>query len=432
MNINYKQSDLTIIIPARNEAKNLAKLLPRIRRVVSSTDINVDIVVVDEQPDPETRMNVEKNECFLLSPYTRGYGGAIIAGINHAQSEFIITMDADFSHSPDFLIDLWRARHSADIIIASRYVPGGKAIMPLSRLLLSKIINVVFSRGLDLSVRDMSSGFRLYRTKPIKNLNLIRDDFDIQQEILVKTLAKGYIVREIPFTYQPRRHGSSHARVFRFGISYLKTFSSLWLLRNSIHSADYDDRAYDSWVIIQRYWQRQRYKHIVQLSKEYNRIIDIGCGSSRILEALTPDSVGLDIQLRKLRYARKFLPDLIQGSALELPVKTGYFSCVICSQVIEHIEGQDVLSELDRILKDGGRLILGTPDYGNWQWRFTEWFYGKLLPQAYADEHITHYTRDRLIKEFVEERGYSLQAIRYILQGELILALQKPIERLQN
>lgn len=427
MDTNYKQSDLTIVIPARDEAKNLARLLPQIREVVASIDINFDIVVVDEQPNSETRMSVEKNGCFLLSPNARGYGGAIIAGINHAQSEFIITMDADFSHSPDFLSDLWKARHTADIVIASRYAPDGKAIMPLSRLLLSKILNVLFSRGLDLHVRDMSSGFRLYRSQPIKNLDLNRNDFDIQQEILVKALAEGFLIHEIPFTYQPRRHGSSHARVFRFGISYLKTFGSLWLLRNSINSADYDARAYDSWVIIQRYWQRQRYKHIVELTREYNRIIDIGCGSSRILETMTPDSVGLDIQLGKLRYARKYPPELIQGSALELPVKNNTFSCVICSQVIEHIEGQDVLGELDRILEDGGRLILGTPDYGNWQWRLTEWFYGKLLPQAYADEHITHYSREQLIREFVEKRGYSLQAIRYILQGELILALQKPI-----
>jgi len=100
---------------------------------------------------------------------------------------------------------------------------------------------------------------------------------------------------------------------------------------------------------------------------------------------------------------------------------------VICSQVIEHISREGVFNELDRVLKPGGFLILGTPDYSKWQWIAIEWLYGKILPQAYADEHITHYSYQELIQEFVKKRGYSLAVHKYILQGELILGLQKPL-----
>ena len=55
-----------------------------------------------------------------------------------------------------------------------------------------------------------------------------------------------------------------------------------------------------------------------------------------------------------------------------------------------------------------------------------EWLYKILLPQAYADEHITHYTYQELVDEFVSKRGYTLEAVKYILKGELILALRKP------
>ncbi len=75
----------------------------------------------------------------------------------------------------------------------------------------------------------------------------------------------------------------------------------------------------------------------------------------------------------------------------------------------------------------GGLLILGTPDYARWQWIVIEWLYQILLPQAYADEHITHYTYSELIGEFVEKRGYRLEAVQYILQGELIMGLRKPL-----
>lgn len=175
-------------------------------------------------------------------------------------------MDADLSHPPTFIVDLWRERHSAEIIIASRYIPGGRAFMPTSRLILSRILNIIFSRGLDSGMRDMSSGFRLYKSIVVKQLQLISKNFDIHQEILVKGLAEGYRVKETPFIYQPRRYGSSNARVLKFGLAYLVTYFRLWLLRNSINSADYDARAYDSWVIKQRYWQRQRYKYIIELS----------------------------------------------------------------------------------------------------------------------------------------------------------------------
>ena len=78
------------------------------------------------------------------------------------------------------------------------------------------------------------------------------------------------------------------------------------------------------------------------------------------------------------------------------------------------------------MLQPGGLLILGTPDYAKWQWRITERIYTLLLPNAYGIEHVTQYSLSELISEYVGQRGYRLESVRYILQGELILALRKP------
>jgi len=72
-------------------------------------------------------------------------------------------------------------------------------------------------------------------------------------------------------------------------------------------------------------------------------------------------------------------------------------------------------------------LFLGTPDYSKWQWLLTERLYRKVLPQAYADEHITQYTYRELIYELVTKQEYAPEATHYILHGELILALRKPL-----
>jgi dolichol-phosphate mannosyltransferase len=418
--------DLSVLIPARSESNNLSLLLPQLWEVLNSLNIQSEIIIIDELADEETRKIARVNQAVLLTPPAQGYGAALQAGFQHACSDFVLTMDADFSHPPDFIRDLWAARFSAEMIIASRYVPGGKACMPRTRLWLSKVLNTFFSRGLDFPVRDMSSGYRLYAGSVLRNLTLNSMDFDILQEALVNILVEGYRVREVPFCYQPRRAGSSHARVLKFGIAYLKTFRRLWKLRNSIASADYDARAYVTLLPPQRYWQRQRYKIIVGKIRAETKCLDVGCGSSRIIGSLPEKSIAVDILARKLRYSRRYGKDLLQASGLCLPLSDETFPCVVCSQMIEHIPRGQVLDELDRVLQPGGRLVLGTPDYDHWQWRVTERIYKLVLPQAYADEHISHYTFKELENEFVTKRGYFLEDVRYILQGELILCLRKP------
>lgn len=222
---------LTIVIPALKEAENLAKLLPQIRATLASLPIAYEILIVDETADEATLQVAAQNQARVLSPSTRGYGQALLAGFAAAQGEYIVTMDADLSHPPRFLLDLWEARQQAEIVIASRYVRNGRADMPFSRLLLSRVLNGFFSIGLGLKVRDLSSGYRLYRASALSTASIEGKDFNILQELLVSARARGCKVIEIPFSYEPREHGSSHARVLKFGLAYLKTFGRMWQIR---------------------------------------------------------------------------------------------------------------------------------------------------------------------------------------------------------
>jgi dolichol-phosphate mannosyltransferase len=418
--------DLSIVIPALNEAENLSYLIPRLKNLLDELQIEYEILIIDHAPNADTLALVQQQQMTLYDQQQPGYGTAIRVGLNCAQGEYVLTMDADLSHSPAYVKVLWDKRHEADILIASRYTRGGRYKMPLMRTILSRTLNIFFSRGLSLYTQDMSSGYRLYNTKAIQSLHLQNQDFALLQEILVKAYCEGWRVLEIPFEYVPRLHGSSHARVFALGKSYLRTFWKMYRLRNSILSADYDDRAYDSVVIPQRYWQRERFRHIVQLIDQEGAVLDVGCGSSRIIGALPRGSVALDILFRKLRYSRKFAVPLLHSSGFALPFGDASFDCVVCSQVIEHVpKDSPILSELIRVLAPGGALILGTPDYANWEWRFIEAIYARVLPSAYADEHISHYTKDELVQLF-QSQGYTLEDTRYILRGELILKLRKP------
>jgi SAM-dependent methyltransferase len=156
-------------------------------------------------------------------------------------------------------------------------------------------------------------------------------------------------------------------------------------------------------------------------------VLDVGCGSSHIIGALPRGSVALDILANKLRFAGRFQVPLVRGSGFALPFPDESFPCVLCSQVIEHVPMvPSMIDELTRVLKPGGRLVLGTPDYDRWEWVCIERAYGFFAPGGYADEHISHYTRKGLLQEFAR-RGFTPETTRYILRAELILAFRKPL-----
>jgi dolichol-phosphate mannosyltransferase len=414
---------LSVVIPAMNEASNLDLLLPALHQELRSLEIPHELLVVDGGSSDGTAAVADRHDAILVRQTLPGYGGALRAGFEHAVGEYVLTLDADGSHDPSFLRQMWSARSGAEVIIASRYVTGGSAEMPRSRRVLSRILNSVYRRGLSLPYADLSSGYRLYKRQAVESLSLRGTDFDILEEILIRIMAAGYTVREVPFHYRARITGESHARLAKFAVSYLKTFGSMWKLRNSIASADYDARAYDSVVPLQRYWQRRRYAVITKLAAGAERVLDVGCGSSRIIGS--GRLVGLDIVLAKLRFARRYGNPLVHGSIFELPFKNEAFDCVICSEVIEHVPADErVFDELERVLKPGGRLILGTPDYDRWRWRALEAVYGKFSPGGYADEHITHYSRANLAA-YLEARGMRLESVEYVGGSEMIFSLRK-------
>src|SRR6185436_7405054 len=124
--------------------------------------------------------------------------------------------------------------------------------------------------------------------------------------------------------------------------------------------------AFNSLIWPQRYWQRKRFQIITEFVDSPTDLLDIGCGSSKIIQAF-PGAIGLDIQLKKLRYLLRRHSRLILGSAFLLPFADASFRTVICSQVIEHIPfSPSLFDEFRRVLRPGGVLILGTPDYGTW------------------------------------------------------------------
>src|SRR5271156_2726036 len=209
--------DVSVILPVVNEAENLRILIPRLVTLLNHERISHEIVVIDGGSTDGTRETAEALGARVVSERRRGYAGAMETGIAEARGDYGLTLDADQSHDPDFVVKMWRARTRADIVVASRYVLGGVIYSPFIRRASSWFLNQALRRLLSIPVLDMSSGYRLYRRGVFARLGAPSADFGVQEEIVLRPYASGFSVVEVPFTFFPGGAGRSHAKLLSFG-----------------------------------------------------------------------------------------------------------------------------------------------------------------------------------------------------------------------
>ena len=224
--------ELSVILPAINEAESLTLLLPALKAELGRLSISHELLVVDGGSRDDTAKVSREHGATVMGQELPGLGGAYVAAFRRAQGEFVLTMDADGSHGPADFHKLWAERNRAELVIASRFVPGGAADMPRLRYWASRLLNAITRRGLGLPARDASSGYRLYRRSAVTALTLETRDFSVQQEILARMLAAGARFTEVPFHYLPRVGGESKASFVKFARSYLRMFALVRRLRH--------------------------------------------------------------------------------------------------------------------------------------------------------------------------------------------------------
>ncbi len=221
--------DLSIVIPALNEEGSLRQVLPRLKKAFAALGVTGEILVVNGKSTDKTVEVAEAEGARVLAQQGRGFGAALREGLLAASAPWTCVVDADGSHPPEDLARLWAAKETADLVIASRYVSGGSAVMDLQRQILSRSLNIVSKLVLSLPVYDSSGGFRLYRSDLAKKAAAYSDapNFTVQQELLVGVLRQGGRVVEIPFRYEPRIDGVSKASATALAPAYLRMLAKL-------------------------------------------------------------------------------------------------------------------------------------------------------------------------------------------------------------
>ena len=222
---------LSVIIPSYLEEENLRLILPRLYLELTKISDPFEILVIDTMQSMDKTKDVceQNNVKYIPREFGNNYGDAIQTGIKYAQGAHTIIMDADGSHSPEFIHHLYNCKSDYDIVIASRYISGGSTDNSRLLIVMSYLTNKVYSTVLNLDYEDISNSFRLYRTNTLNELTLKCKNFDIVEEILYKIKKSNPNVKvlEIPYSFKKRIFGHTKRNLFLFVISYLITIIRL-------------------------------------------------------------------------------------------------------------------------------------------------------------------------------------------------------------
>jgi dolichol-phosphate mannosyltransferase len=230
-----ENTDLSVIIPAYLEEENLRLLLPRLKEVLDGMKITSETLVVDTLTPLDNTCSVCEKNGAIHVPRRGGnfYGDAVRTGIQKANGERILFMDADGSHSPEWIPALYQKALDHDIVIASRYVEGGQTDNPRLLIWMSHVLNILYTQVLNIRCKDVSNSFKVYRAEVLKQLPLRCNHFDIVEEILVRYMLKkkDATLHEVPFTFKQRMFGKTKRNLVAFVFSFYLTLIKLFLIK---------------------------------------------------------------------------------------------------------------------------------------------------------------------------------------------------------
>ncbi|GGQ95862.1 polyprenol monophosphomannose synthase [Streptomyces pilosus] len=207
-----------VIIPTYNEAENIKAIVGRVRKAVPEAHV---LVADDNSPDGTGKL---ADELAATDDHVRvlhrkgkeGLGAAYLAGFRWGMEhgyDVLVEMDADGSHQPEELPRLLTALKGADLVLGSRWVPGGRVVnWPKSREFISRGGSLYSRVALDLPLRDITGGFRAFRAATLRGLGLedvASQGYCFQVDLARRAVKAGYHVVEVPITFVERELGDS-------------------------------------------------------------------------------------------------------------------------------------------------------------------------------------------------------------------------------
>ena len=238
-------TSVLVIIPTYNESESIESLLKRLNsaRMQISDKYEIDILIVDDN-SPDQTAAIAKNLQFsglkvLSRQHKSGLGPAYLAGFKQGLLEkydYFVEMDADLSHQPEQLIDLLNAASKVDLVIGTRWIPGGSVVnWPKRRKWISKLGTGYASFALNLPYKDLTSGYRVLPREFLSQLDFSLIEtrgYGFQIEMALKAIESGFGIKQVPITFVERENGYSKMSLAIIWEAW--SMVTIWALRRLI------------------------------------------------------------------------------------------------------------------------------------------------------------------------------------------------------
>ena len=219
--------DITLVIPAKNEAESLPKVLDELLKY------KIKKIIVIPTEDKKTREAIKNFDCKILFQDGKGFGNALIQGINNVETKYFCIFNADGSFDPIYLSQLKeKILLNQDFVFCSRYEAGGGSeddtiLTYIGNKFFTGLCNLLFK----LKITDVLFTYVMGSTKAFKELNLSFNDFSFCVELPIKAKKKNYILGNLPSVERSRKAGIKKVNEFRDGFLILMSIIKLLIFK---------------------------------------------------------------------------------------------------------------------------------------------------------------------------------------------------------
>lgn len=223
MNLAPASPNVSVVIPAKNEAANLPQLLKDLGQVITQMpNHQIEVIVVDDHStDATAQLSRDAGAIVVANQRTPGKGNALITGFEASKGAVLVMMDADYSHRPEdlpFFLDHLKPPYG--LIVGSRAL-GGSDEYTAVRTLGNVFLSAVFRLMTGVTTTDVLNGYKAFKREVFSKFQFHSSEFEIEIELMTNTLRLGMRVGEFPSHERERAGGEAKSRVVRHGFRFL-------------------------------------------------------------------------------------------------------------------------------------------------------------------------------------------------------------------
>ncbi len=422
-----KNSLVSVIIPTRNEKDNISLLLSQIE------PYGFNVIVADDSDD-DTPAIAEKMGAKVVKGQRKGLAQAVLDGIDSSDGEYIIVMDADGQHPAALLPDIVDNLSRHDLVVVTKHMKEAMSELSWWRKIQSNLGVWAAHMLVPVPVSDPMTGYFGIRRKclegiprgeysitdgdgsEVKMMGLEGIGFKIGLELFAKAKWVSHI--EIPMAFAKRLTGESKGTRQSLQRHLKRLYQNSLNYEVELPKGSEEYYAFYEGTETQKKWKQSIALLLKDITTELKpkTILDAGCGSSPNINYMFSQDgrVGVDINEKALEYMREHSNATFQyGSVLSIPFPDKEFDLVTCIEVVEHLypsELDKALSELTRVLKPNGHLILATPNYSSIKWRIVEKVQQYIEKGAWTSDHHMRFNH-KILNGFCSK--YGLKEVRY-------------------